>query len=475
MTFRRDLTFFDVTNITVGAIVGADIYIASAVTAGLLGPASMLAWLAAGALATVLALTLAECASLVPAVGGPYAYVSAALGRFPGFLAGWSMWIAELTALPIFAIAFTNYLGELVRLDEVATHAVRIAFLATLTAINVRSVRAAGRVNDALTLLKLSPLLVMVVAGLGYVALHPAEVADRFTPFAPFGYGQFTQSLVLIVWAYAGFELSTVPAGEVQDARRTIPRALAAGLAIVTLFYLSTNFVVYALVDHEELARTTAPLALAGMVLFGGIGATLMSAGAMISVSGSDESDMLGSSRLAYAMAADGLLPRPLAAIHSRFHTPWIALLAQGGVAAALTFIDRIPALISFAVVNLAFSFLLCAVALVILRRRRVVASSPARAGLPFLAIAVTTGLLAASSRTQQAAGLAVLVVGAAVFWLAAPREAIPGALEPLVEPERVRTRLSRRRMRFIGGLVGWLGGRRTPPRTHRHPPRRVR
>src|SRR6266700_1252910 len=102
-TLDRALGFFDVTNVTVGAIVGADIYIAAAITAGLLGPASLLAWAVAGVLATVLALTLAECARLVPEVGGPFAYAERALGRLPGFLAGWSMWIAELVALPVFA------------------------------------------------------------------------------------------------------------------------------------------------------------------------------------------------------------------------------------------------------------------------------------------------------------------------------------------------------------------------------------
>ena len=329
MSFRRALTFFDVTNITVGAIIGADIYIAAAITAGLLGPASLLAWAAAGILATLLALTLAECAGLVPAVGGPYAYVSTAFGSFPGFLAGWSMWVAELTAMPVFAIAFTNYLGHFVELHDVVVHTIRIAFLVVLTTVNVLSVRAAGRFNDLLTSLKLAPLLLLIAGGIGYMALHPSEVVDRLTPFAPFGFHEFPSALVLVFWAYAGFELSTVPAGEVQDPRRTIPRALATGMLIVTVFYLSTNVVLYSLVDHTDLATSTTPLVAAATVVFGSAGAAIMAAGALVSVSGSDESDMLGASRLGYAMAADGLLPHPLALIHTRFQTPYVALIAQ--------------------------------------------------------------------------------------------------------------------------------------------------
>jgi amino acid transporter len=462
MSFRRALSFYDVTNITVGAIVGADIYIAAAITAGLVGPASLLAWAAAGVLATIIALMLAEGARLVPEVGGPYAYTSRAFGPACGFLAGWSMWIAELCALPVFAIAFTNYLGYFITLDNVATHAIRIAFLAALTVVNVVSVRAAGRFNDALTGLKLAPLLLLVVAGLGFMAFHAGDVRDHLTPFAPFGFDQFPKALVLVVWAYMGFELSTVPSGEVEDPQRTIPRALAAGMLIVTAFYLSTNVVLSALVDHGELAASSRPLVLAGTVVFGGAGAALISAGAMISVSGSDESDMLGASRLGYAMAADGL-PHPLAAIHERFRTPYVALIAQSCAAVALTFVDTIANLISFAVFNLTFSFLLTSVALVALHRRLPGPYTLWQRIVPLLGAAISLGLLVATSNRDKVTGLAVLAVGIAVFLAAAPRRRLPEALAVVTRTEHALQHLERRRMRFLGGLVGWLGGRGTP------------
>jgi APA family basic amino acid/polyamine antiporter len=463
MAFRRALTFFDVTNITVGAIVGADIYIAAAITAGLLGPASLLAWAVAGLLAALLALTLAECARLVPEVGGPYAYTHRAFGPLPGFLAGWSMWVAELTALPVFAIAFTNYLGYFVAINNVATHSVRIAFLVVLTAANVISVRAAGRLNDALTALKLGPLLLLVIAGLAYMAFHAGQVADHLTPFAPFGFARFPSALVLVFWAYAGFELSTVPSGEVEDPGRTIPRALAVGMLIVTAFYLSTNIVLYSLVPHGELAVSSRPLALAGTVVFGGAGAALLAAGAMVSVSGSDESDMLGASRLGYAMAADGLLPHQLASVHERFRTPHVALIFQAIVAIALTFVDQIANLISFAVVNLSFSFLLCALALLRLHAKMEGPLPLWRRALPFLGAGIACGLLIATSNRDKEIGSVILAAGAVVYFVAAPGETLPHALAWLTEATQTLWHLERRRMRFLGGLVGWLGGRRTP------------
>ena len=475
----RVLTAFDVTNITVGAIVGADIYVASSITAGLLGPASLLAWVAAGVLATLLALTLAECARIVPSVGGPYAYVSRAFGPLPGFLAGWSMWVAEMTAMPVFAIAFSAYLGHFVALDNVATHAVRVGFLAVLTAVNVVSVRTAGRVNDALTVLKLLPLFLLVVLGLGYAVMHLDATRANLEPFAPFGFAEFPTALMLIFWAYVGFELSTVPAAEVRDPRRTIPRGIWVGMLIVTSFYLVTNLVVTAVVPYEELMGSNTPLILAGTAIFGATGAAVMAAGAMVSVSGSDESDMLGASRLAYAMAADGLLPHGLASLHRRFRTPHVALIAQGTIAAALSFVDVLTSLISFAVVNLAFSFLLCAAALWqfqhgqpadladVARRGRSFRGRATRA-LPVLAVAVCVGLLAAASTRQQLAALAVLVAGLVVYFVAAPKRAHETAGEWLHDRERVLGRLARRRMRFLGGPIGWSRGHRTPPRRPR-------
>jgi APA family basic amino acid/polyamine antiporter len=464
MSFRRELNFFDVTNITVGAVVGADIYIAAAITAGLLGPASLLAWAAAGVLATLLALTLAECARLVPQVGGPYAYTARAFGAPLGFMAGWSMWVAELSALPVFALAFTNYLGYFLGLNFVATHTIRIAFLVALTSVNVFSVRAAGRVNDALTALKLAPLLLLVVAGLGYMAFHGGLVRDHLTPFAPFGFQKFPSALVLIVWAYVGFELSTVPSGEVNDPQRTIPRALAAGMLIVTGFYMATNIVLYSLVAHADLAASARPLSLAGSVIFGGAGAALLAFGAMISVSGSDESDMLGASRLGYAMAADGLLPHALASIHERFRTPHVALIFQSLIAIVLTFVNNIAELISFAVFNLSFSFLLSSLALLRLHRSAEGPLSIWRRALPYLGAAISLGLLIATSNRDKLTGCAILAIGVVAYFVAAPRKRLPEALGLVTGTEHVLRRLERRRMRFLGGLVGWLAGRGTPP-----------
>src|SRR5512136_3394565 len=107
---KSELSLFDVTNLVVGAIIGADIYVASAFGAGLLGPFSLVVWVIAGIIAIVIALCFAQCAALLPKVGGPYAYARTAWGPFAGFIVGWSLWLAEWVSLAVFPLAFTRYL-----------------------------------------------------------------------------------------------------------------------------------------------------------------------------------------------------------------------------------------------------------------------------------------------------------------------------------------------------------------------------
>ncbi|WP_342685939.1 APC family permease, partial [Methanoculleus sp. UBA291] len=236
MALKRGLSQFDLTNLIVGAIVGADIYIASALTAGLVGPFSIVLWAVAAVCAAAIALVFAYCSYYVPRVGGPFAYVSEAFDDFYGFLAGWSMWIAELLALPVFAIAFANYLAALIPLAPAAEVAARAIFVGALTLVNIVGVRAAGRLNDALTLIKLSPLLLLIVAGFYVLIVRPETFLGNYTPLLPLGLQNAAPALVLVFWAYAGFEMGTFPASEVQNPRRTIPRAIVTGMSIVALF-----------------------------------------------------------------------------------------------------------------------------------------------------------------------------------------------------------------------------------------------
>jgi APA family basic amino acid/polyamine antiporter len=456
MEFKKELSLFDMTNIVVGSVVGADIYIASAITAGLLGPFSLVIWIVAGIFATVIALVFAYCSYYVPKVGGPFAYVSEAFDDFYGFLTGWSMWIAEVISLPVFAIAFVRYLEYLVPLAVHEEILVKGLFFLGLTAVNIIGVKIAGRLNDILTLVKLLPLLLLIIAGMGVFLTEPSLLLDNYHPFAPLGVSDAGAALVLIFWAYVGFELGTLPAAEVTNPRTTIPKAIIIGMAIVAVFYLATNFVVYGAISWTALANTPTPLVLVGGVILGTSGALIMTIGALFSVSGSDESGMLGTGRLSYAMSIDGLFPRFFSRLHPRYGTPYIGLALQGVVAFLLSLYSPIGSLISFAVFNLAFAFLLTCFSLVLLTReseKRLIGQNV----LPWAGIAICLYLLYATSLFDKLIGLSVIVFGVFVYIFFSPKEDIHHLKRLFTSEEAIFVRRMAKRERFLGNFLRLL------------------
>ncbi len=474
MEFKKDLSLFDMTNIIVGSVIGADIYIASAIIAGLLGPFSLVIWVIAGIFATVIALVFAYCSYYVPKVGGPFAFVSEAFDDFFGFLTGWSMWIAELISLPVFAIAFVRYLEYLLPLTLPGEILVKGIFLFGLTAINIIGVKFAGRVNDMLTLIKLLPLLILIGAGIIFMVMHPSVVSGNYHPFVPLGVSATGTALVLVFWAYVGFELGTLPAAEVKNPKTTIPKAIIIGMSIVALFYLSTNLIVYGTVNWADLASSSTPLILVGGVLLGTAGALIMTVGALFSVSGSDESGMLGTARLSYAMSIDGLFPKLFSHLHPRFGTPYIGLVVQGTIAFLLSIYSPITGLISFAVFNLAFAFLLTCFALIVLTRdteKQLIGQKV----LPWIGVIICLYLLYSTSVFDKVVGTLVLFAGVIIYVFLSPKQDIHHVKEMFLSEEAIFVRSLAKRERFLGNfmLLLYRGYGHMKQRLHqRHEPR---
>src|SRR5712692_459727 len=232
------LNTFDVTSLVVGSIIGADVYVATALGARLIGPASLLVWVLAGAMAMVIALSFSYCVMILPKVGGPYAYVKAVAGPFPGFIVGWGLLLAEWFSLAVFPVAFTQYfVSPAPGIDDLGKALLKAVFIAIILVTNLVGIKAAGRVNDALTVAKLSPLLLIVLGGLAFVGLQPGQFVSNLVPFFTGDILAFGRALVLIFRAYAGFQHPTLPTDEVLQPRKTIPRAILVGMMIVIAFY----------------------------------------------------------------------------------------------------------------------------------------------------------------------------------------------------------------------------------------------
>jgi amino acid transporter len=460
---KSKLTLFDVTNLVVGSIVGADIYVASAFGAGLLGPFSLVVWVVAGIIAVVIALCFAQCSALLPKVGGPYAYAHAAWGPFAGFIVGWSLWLAEWISLAVFPVAFTQYLMFfLPGLNWISQVTVRALFIVFLIATNIVGVRAAGKTNDILTVVKLVPLVFFAAIGILYMILHASSTAANFSPFSPFGIGNFGSALVLIFWAYAGFEISTIPAEEIREPSRTIPKAIILGISIVTVFYLTTNIVLFGVRPWSLLALDKAPLATATNAILSSIprlaliGAIIVGVGALISVSGSDESGMIGTSRLGYALAADGLFPRVFARIHPRFKTPYLGIIIQAVTALVAAAIGNLSLLIATSVFFMAIAYAATSASPFFLRRKGAKAQFNLRGGLliPILGVIFSLYLITQCSFTQIAVGVVLLLVGIPMYIKYSPKKEIAELKEALISREAYLKRAYAQEEIFLANVL---------------------
>lgn len=453
------------TNLVVGAIIGADIYVASSFGAGYLGPSSILVWVVAGIIAIVIALCFAQCASLLPRVGGPYAYAREAWGPFAGFSVGWALWLAEWISLAVFPIAFTRYLMFfLPGLDTVSQIAVKGLFVVFLIFTNIVGVKSAGRTNDALTLIKLMPLGLFIFAGLIFVALNPVAAASNFTPFSPFGFSNFGGALVLIFWAYAGFELSTIPADEIKDAGRTIPRAIILGILIVIIFYLMTNLILFGVRPWSILASDATPLisatatVLSAQPILAVIGSSIVGIGALFSIAGSDESGMLGTSRLGYALAVDGLFPGAFGRVHPRYKTPYLGIIIQGTTAFLAAVLGDLGMLISTSVFLLGIAYASTCASIFPLRRKSEKPKFRLRGETPIaiLGVVFSLYLISQCTVTQIALGLVLLLIGVPIYLRYSPKKELTELKAVLLSRDLMLKKL-REEERFLAHLLRHL------------------
>jgi APA family basic amino acid/polyamine antiporter len=412
----RAIGRWDLTALTVNGVIGSSIFGMPAVLAALTGAWSPLAVLlgALGMLSIVLC--HAEVASRFREAGGTYLYARTAFGGFVGFQAGWLGFWIRVTSMGANLNVFVNYLAELA--PAVASAGGRaltmVAVTSLVTAINVRGVRQSARTVDLFVLAKVAPLVGLVA--LGVWRIRPEVLATQ-TVAAP----DWTQAVLLLVFAYGGFEAALIPAGEVREPRRDAAFSLLVALAVVAAVYMSVQLAVVGLVPRA--AQAAAPVAAAYGVLLGAAGATLASVAAMVSTYGWTLGSVLTSPRIVYSMADRGDLPAWLGHVNARFRTPDVAIVAYAvaGLLFALSGGFAANATLS-AIVRLVTYGLVCA-AVVALRRRTDVqpAAFSLRGAAPVaaLGLAFCVWLVATRTFTQAWILLALIGVGAALWWAA--------------------------------------------------------
>ena len=401
----RAIGRWDFTAAIINGVIGSGIFSLPSVLAGLTGAGSPITFVLAGLGMLTMLLCTAEVASRFSEAGGPYLYVREAFGRDAGFQAGWLTFFIRATSAAAALNVFTDYLGPLA--PPLAQGAGRVAtmtvVLAVITVINVLGVRQATWAVDLLTAGKLVPLFLLILLGLPRVSggvLATQTVADP----------NWTQGVLLLVFAYGGFDTPLIVAGEVRRPRQDSAFALIVGMAVIATVYTLVQVVAVGVVP--AVATTKAPLAEAFRILLGPPGVVLITAGAMISTYGLATGSVLAAPRLLFSMAQRGELPAILGRIHPRFRTPDVAICFYSAVTLGCAIYGSFAwnATVS-AIVRLVTYGLICA-ALLVFRRRGGEEGGFRLPGANAIApVAIAFALWLLSTRTfKQAWVLAVLM-----------------------------------------------------------------
>lgn len=327
-SLRRDLGLLDAIAIGFGAVIGAGVYVVTGIAAGIAGPAFLLGLVIAGLIAAANALSSAQLAARYPASGGTYEYGTEVLGPWSGFVAGWMFLASKIAAAGTVAIGLGAYVEMLA--PRVDSRSIAVGAIVVFTAVNYRGIRRSSRANLLIVSASTGALLLLVALGARHVD------PEHFVPFAPAGWRAVLEAGALLFFAYTGYARIATLGEEVAEPERTIPRAIVITIVGAIILYLAVGVVALGTVGAGALAATEAPLGVAAAAAAGSWLRIVVAGGAVAAMLGVILSQLLGLSRMAFAMARRGDLPSVLARVHPRFRVPSVALLVVGAVAAVV-------------------------------------------------------------------------------------------------------------------------------------------
>lgn len=340
----RQIGLVTATTLVLGNMIGAGVFLLPATLAPY-GGYSLVGWVISAGGALLLAGVFYRLAKRAPRAGGPYAYSREAFGDFVGFLVAWMYWISLVGGNATIAVGFASYFSSFfpaLGTQPVFGALAALAAIWVLVAVNIAGVRSAGVVQLVTTVLKLSPLVVLALVG--FVHFDPRLLAPG--PNAGSPWHAINLSVAATLFAFIGVECATIPAGHVRDPEKTIPRATLLGTVIAALVYIACTVAVMGVLPGAELAKSQAPFADVGRLLWGSWAGWLIAGAAAISCFGALNGWILISGQYPQAVAQDGLFPG-LFARESGRGTPVPALLVAGGLASVMVLMNYSQGLVA--------------------------------------------------------------------------------------------------------------------------------
>ncbi len=465
----RHLGLFDATMIGVGAMIGAGIFVLTGIATGLAGPGAVIAFALNGVVTFFTALSYAEMASAIPEAGGGYSFVKKVMPNTVAFATGWMLWFAYIVACSLYAKAFGSYFLEFFEQQLPGpTHAVveflgPNLFIALLTlaigllfiAINIIGTHASGQAENLITVAKLVILGIFIYFGYRQVFLEPGLARANFTPLFPNGFGGILGAMGLTFIAFEGYDLIATVSEEVRDPKRTIPRAILLSLGITMFVYLSVVFVsVAAVAPAEGLASWEllgkygeTGIIRAAQGFMPGFGVFLILVGGLFATLSALNATILASSRVAFSMARDWMLPHSLSQIHPTRKTPVAAISITGLLFLAVAVFLPIETLGSGSSLLFLLTFALVNLSLLMYRYRHSGEPAPFQIPLfpltPILGIATCLGLAGFQLWNEPVAwalAAAWIAVGVVIFLIGFSRKATIADVPKIIEsPELLK------------------------------------
>ncbi len=422
----RRLGAFSTTGVLVGIIIGSGIFRVPSVVAAEVGSvgAAVLVWVLGAAVSVCGALAMAELSATLPRAGGAYVFLREAYGPLTAFLFGWiKLLVTGPAAVAAVSLIFAAYAGAFVPLSSGQQRLVASGLIVALAAINIRSVTWTAVVQNLSTVAKV--LAIATLALLLFAFGQPGGGAlSQPVTWNPTSWSGFGVALIAVLWTYTGWVDVTYLAGEVRDPARTFPRAMVGGLGVVMVVYLLANAAYLYVLPLHAIAQSDIVVATAAESVFGASGSALVAGLVMVSTFGSLNGTFLASPRLFYSMAVDGMFFHSVAAVHSRYQTPYVAVLLYMvlGIVGVMT--RTFEQLAQIFVLGSWPFYALAVAAVFVLRRRHPDIAPPYRSwGYPlapagFLIVSVAMLVNGAIQRpVQTAVSLGILLPGVPAYY----------------------------------------------------------
>ena len=412
----RGISRWDLTAIVINTVIGAGIFGLPSKVANLVGSYSLLAFVICSIIIAFVVLCFAEVSSRFKATGGAYLYTKEAYGSFVGFEVGWLFWITRFTAFAANCNLLISYLGFFY--EPLSIGMMRIFLIALivfgLMFVNIVGVKESTKMTNILTVGKLTPLFLFVVVGMFFV--QPANFNFSVSPEMDV----FANAILVLIYAFVGFESAVIPAGEVKDPKKNTPFALMTAIGIIVAFYILIQIV--SIGTLPELASSERPLADAALNFLGPIGATVIVIGALVSILGNLNVGLLATTRLLFAMAEQKDIPQILAVVSKRFKTPHFAIILTSIFIFIFTVYSNFLAALTISTVTRIIVYGMTCIALPIFRYRKNAPEAGFLAPLGILAAAfslVLLGWLMLSVKMIDLQQIAVaLAVGAIIYFV---------------------------------------------------------